>query len=400
MAWKEELMSKKTIITVVVVVVVVVAVVLALALRPTEEEPPIKIGGIFCMTGGLAAMGDLISQSAILAVEEINDAGGVLGRNMTLLIEDSATNDATAFEAYKKLVEVDGVEIIVGPMISGAVMSSGAYAEAQEVCMVSPSASSPLITIQTWKEWAPRTCTKDNFQGQVIADIIIDEGYNATAILVQDTPYGIGIELVVTEILEAANVTIVETIRYDEEALDYLTELNTIKDANPDVIVQVGYHTDSAKIYEGAASLGLNATPWLVAEGVYGLLASEYPAAAAVMAEAPLLGCTLIPEPGEPYYDNFVAAYEARWGESPGVYCDTVYDAVKMIALAIEEAGEYDGAAIKDALYEVGADYVGASGDINWDELGDREHATYGVWDYVETSPGVYEYDILYNVVF
>ncbi len=368
---------------------------------PTDGE--IEIGGILCMTGALAAMGHLISQGAILAVEEINADGGVLGKNLTITIEDSATNDATAFEAYKKLVEVDGVEVIVGPMISGAVMSSGAYAELNEVPMVSPSATSPLITLQTWKEWALRTCTGDHFQGQVIADIIIDEGYNATAFMVQDTPYGIGIELVVTEILEAANVTIVATIRYDEEAPNYNTELQIIKDAGADVIVQVGYHTDSAKVYENADSLGLNATPWLVAEGVYGLKASGedgHPAAAAFMAEAPLLGCTLIPEAGSPAYEAFVAAYEARWGEPPGVYCDTIYDAVNLIALAIKEAGEYDGAAIKDALYEVGANYTGASGDINWDELGDRAHATYGVWDYVETSPLVYEYQILYNVVF
>lgn len=390
-------MSRK-IVAVLIVVSMVLVGVLAPGCEPTDET--IDIGSILCMTGALSAMGHLISQGAILAVEEINDDGGVLGKNLTITIEDSATNDATAFEAYKKLVEVDGVEVIVGPMISGAVMSSGAYAELNEVAMVSPSATSPLITLQTWKEWALRTCTGDHFQGQVIADIIIDEGYNATAFMVQDTPYGIGIELVVTEILEAANVTIVETIRYDEEALTYTTELQIIKDAGADVIVQVGYHTDSAKVYENADSLGLNATPWLVAEGVYGLVASEYPAAAAFMAEAPLLGCTLIPEPGEPYYDDFVAAYEARWAESPGVYCDTVYDAVNLIALAIEEAGEYDGAAIKDALYEVGANYTGASGDINWDELGDRAHATYGVWDYVETEPDVYEYDILYNVVF
>lgn len=392
-------MSRK-IVAVLIVVSMVLVGVLAPGCEPTDGEEPIEIGSILCMTGALAAMGHLISQGAILAVEEINDDGGVLGKNLTLTIEDSATNDATAFEAYKKLVEVDGVQVIVGPMISGAVMSSGAYAETNEIPMVSPSATSPLIALQTWKEWALRTCTGDQFQGQVIADIIIDEGYNATAILVQDTPYGIGIEMVVTEILEAANVTIVETIRYDEEALSYNTELQAIIDAGADVIVQVGYHTDSAKVYENADSLGLNATPWLVAEGVYGLLASEYPAAAAFMAEAPLLGCTLIPEPGEPYYDDFVTAYEARWSEEPGVYCDTVYDAVKLIALAIEEAGEYDGAAIKEALYVVGANYTGASGDINWDELGDRAHATYGVWDYIETEPEVYEYDILYNVVF
>lgn len=390
-------MSRK-IVAVLIVVSMVLVGVLAPGCEPTDET--IDIGSILCMTGALAAMGDLISQGAILAVEEINADGGVLGKNLTLTIEDSATNDATAFEAYKKLVEFDGVEVIVGPMISGAVMSSGAYAEINEVPMVSPSATSPLITNTTWTQWALRTCTTDYLQGGVIADIIIDEGYNTTAIMVQDTPYGIGIELVVTEILEAANITIVESIRYDEEALDYLTELGLIVAANPDVIVQVGYHTDSAKVYVGADSLGLNATPWLVAEGVYGLEAETYPAAAAFMAEAPLLGCTLAPDPGLAAYVAFVAAYEARWGESPGVYCDTVYDAVNLIALAIEDAGVYDGAAINDALYELGVDYSGASGETTWDANGDRVSATYGIWDYVETSPLVYEYVILEYIPF
>ena len=390
-------MSRK-IVAVLIVVSMVLVGVLAPGCEPTDET--IDIGSILCMTGALAAMGHLISQGAILAVEEINADGGVLGKNLTLTIEDSATNDATAFEAYKKLVEVDGVEVIVGPMISGAVMSSGAYAELNEVPMVSPSATSPLITNTTWTQWALRTCTTDYLQGGVIADIIIDEGYNATAFMVQDTPYGIGIELVVTEILEAANMTIVETIRYDELAANYLTELQAIKDAGADVIVQVGYHTDSAKVYENADSLGLNATPWLVAEGVYGLEAETYPAAAAFMAEAPLLGCTLAPDPGLAAYVAFVAAYEARWGESPGVYCDTIYDAVNLIALAIEEAGEYDGAAIKDALYELGVDYSGASGETTWDANGDRVSATYGIWDYVETSPLVYEYVILEYIPF
>jgi ABC-type branched-subunit amino acid transport system substrate-binding protein len=390
-------MSRKIVAVLIVVSMALVGVIVP-GCVPTDGE--IEIGSILCMTGALAAMGHLISQGAILAVEEINDDGGVLGKNLTLTIEDSATDDAAAFEAYKKLVEVDGVEVIVGPMISGAVMSSGAYAELNEVPMVSPSATSPLITNTTWTQWALRTCTTDYLQGGVIADIIIDEGYNTTAIMVQDTPYGIGIELVVTEILEAANVTIVETIRYDELAANYLTELQAIKDAGADVIVQVGYHTDSAKVYVGADSLGLNATPWLVAEGVYGLEAETYPAAAAFMAEAPLLGCTLAPDPGLAAYVAFVAAYEARWGESPGVYCDTIYDAVNLIALAIEEAGEYDGAAIKDALYELGVDYSGASGETTWDANGDRVSATYGIWDYVETSPLVYEYVILEYIPF
>jgi ABC-type branched-subunit amino acid transport system substrate-binding protein len=392
-------MSKKIVGVLLVVCMLLVGVLVSGCAGggPTE----IKIGGIFDLTGGLADMGALIEKGATLAVEEINAAGGVLGgSNLTLLSEDGATSADTALNAFKKLVEVNGVQVVVGPMISGAVLSIGPYAAQREVPLISPSATSPLIAVQTWKEWALRTCTGDQFQGEVLAGIIIDEDYQRAAIIVQNTPYGVGLEQVVTNELEDAGVAIVKSVEYDESKLDYLTELQSIKDANPDVIVQVGYHTDSAVVYEQAESLGLDTIPWLVAEGVYGLQAATYPAAAAFMAKANLRGCTLIPEAEAPAYAAFKAAYEARWGVDPGVYCDTAYDAVKLIALAIEQAGAYNGTAIKDALYDVGASYSGASGAINWNEIGDRAHATYGVWDYVETEPGEYEYQILYNVEF
>jgi len=374
-------MSRK-IVAVLIVVSMVLVGVLAPGCEPTDET--IDIGGIFCLTGDLAFMGVLISQAAQLAVEDINDAGGVLGKNLTIKIEDSATNPATAFDAYKKLAEVDGVEVIVGPMISGAVMASGNYAAVEQVPMVSPSATSPLITNTTWTQWALRTCTFDDWQGEVLANKAISEGYNTSAILVVDNAYGIGIELVVTEILEAANVTIEETIRYDQLAGSYLTELELIQTADPDVIFHCGYHGDSAVIYEQAAGYGLNATPWLVAEGVYGMPGETYPAALAFMEDAPLLGCTLAVDPESPEgpaYVAFNASYVARWGEEPSVYCDTVYDAVQLIALAIEDAGVYEGAAIKDSLYDVGVGYSGASGPVTFDANGDRTSATYAIWD-------------------
>jgi ABC-type branched-subunit amino acid transport system substrate-binding protein len=389
----------------IVAVLIVVSMALVGVLVPgcggTPTDGEIEIGGIFCLTGALEYMGVLVEKGALLAVEEINAAGGVLGKNLTLLSEDSNTNPATAFDAYEKLVEVDGVETIVGPMISGAVMASGNYASVMQVPMVSPSAPSPLITDTTWTQWALRTCTTDYLQGAALANKAINEGYDTAAILVQDTPYGIGIELVVTDILEDAGKAIVETIRYEEGVPDYLTELQAIQEASPDVIIQVGYYDDSAVVYEDASNLGLNTIPWLVAEGVYGLDADLHPAAAAFMAEALLLGCTLSPDPELPAYVAFVNAYEARWGEPPSVYCDTVYDAVQLIALAIEDAGDYDGAAIKDSLYDVGVGYSGASGPVTFDANGDRVSATYGIWELqYNEGTGEYEYVILEYISF
>jgi branched-chain amino acid transport system substrate-binding protein len=138
-----------------------------------------------------------------------------------------------------------------------------------------------------------------------------------------------------------------------------------------------------------------------VAEGVHGLKAETYPAAAAFMAKANLRGVTLAPDPTLPAFVAFKAAYEARWGVPPGVYADTAYDAVRLIALAIEKAGVYEGAAIKAALYAVGVNYSGASGTITWNEKGDRVSATYGVWKLVhDEATGEYKYEILERITF
>ena len=83
------------------------------------------------------------------------------------------------------------------------------------------------------------------------------------------------------------------------------------------------------------------------------------------------------------------------------VCCDTAYDATKLIALAIEEVGEYDGAAIEDALYELGVGYSCAGGTITWDENGDRVSAAYGIWELqLEGETEKYEYEFLYYISF
>ena len=386
-------MSKK-ILAVLLVVCMALVGVLVSGCGGTQPVQPIKIGGIFDLTGGLATMGVLISKGATLAVEEINAAGGVLGgRNLTLLLEDSATSADTGFTAFKKLVEVDGVQVIVGQMTSGESLASGNYAATAQVPFVSPSATSVLLTDQPWTQWALRTCTADSFQGGLIAQTIIDGGFKKAAILVMDNPYGVGIEQIVTQKLQAAGVEIVKDIRYDATKMDYLTELGEIKDANPDVIMHCGYEDDGAVVYAQADSLGLSTIPWVVTEGVYGLDTEKHPDAAAFMVKGNFRGTRMAADPTSPAYQAFLAAYQARWGVSPGVYCDTVYDAVKLIAKAIDKAGAYNGTAIKDALYQVGVNYVGASGTVTFDTTGDRIHGTYAIWklQYNEGT-GKYEY--------
>ena len=360
------------------------------SLTPTPTLPnEIKIGSVLAMTGALAHMGHLISQGVKMAIEEINAAGGIAGSSAKLLLEDTTTDAKTALEAFKKLVEVDGVQVVIGPMISPAVMAIGPYASERGVVFISPSSTAPTVAEQPWAGKACfRTCPNDNFQGKALAKLILDKGFKRVAMLIMDNAYGVGIEKVAKEELDG-KVDIVADIRYDPKKLDYLTELGLIKDKNPDCVLHVGFHDDGAVVYRQAMEMGLDKIQWVSAEGVYGFDFSLSKDASEFMVKA-VMG-TALTSTG-PRYDEFVAKYKAKWGEEPSVYCDTAYDATWLVAKAIEKAGAYDGVKIAQALHEVGQSYPGASGVITFNEKGDRVSGTYLVWKVEKLGEGEYKF--------
>lgn len=370
------------------------ALLMALLLLPVaacgEAEPEeIKIGAVVDLTGALAGIGSKIRDGVKLAVKEINDAGGINGVQVKLIVEDGGTDPTKGLEAIKKLVEVDGVKVIVGPMISGAVMAAGPYVAERGVVLISPSSTSPEIAEQDWRAYVLRTCPSDALQGAAMAQLVIEGGYSKVAILVMDNTYGAGIEQIVAKEL-AGKADIVATVRYDPAKLDYLTELQVIKDKNPDAVVHVGYHDDGQIVFKQALQMGLDNIQWILAEGVYAEATLEMTEAAEFMAKA-AIGTRLTAPEGLAAYEKFAEAYEKEFGETVGVYTDTVYDATKLVLLAIEKVGADDGAKIKDALREVGQNYQGVSGTITFNELGDRASGDFEVWKVVKED-GEYKY--------
>lgn len=378
-------MIKRVILALVVLMLLLPAV--ACGPAPPEE---IKIGSVMDLTGPLAGIGSLIRDGAVLAVNEVNAAGGINGAQVKLIVEDGATDPTKGLEAAKKLVEVHGVKVIVGPMISGAVMAAGPYVGARGVVIVSPSSTSPEIAGQDWRQFVLRTCPSDALQGAAMSQLVLEGGYSKVAILVMDNVYGAGIEKVVTEEL-AGKADIVATVRYDPVKLDYLTELQSIKDKNPDAVVHVGYHDDGQVVFKQALQVGLDTAQWILCEGVYAEATLEMAEAAEFMSKA-AIGTRLTAPEGLAAYEQFAAAYEAEFGVAPGVYADTVYDATNMVLLAIEKVGADDGAKISQALREVGTNYQGASGTITFNEIGDRSSGDFEVWKVVKVA-GEYQYE-------
>jgi len=370
-----------------------VLVILSLLIPVTAcavEEETIKIGIVLELSGALAPMGARMLDGARMAVEEINAAGGVLGKQVELVEEDGATDPDQGFDRVKKMVEIDGVQVIVGPMITPTSELSIPYAKVHKIPLITMSATGVPLSEVEGTEWYFRTCLCDDAQGRLLAEIVMDKGYTKLATIVLDNTYGIGLAEGLVEGLEAAGYQFEHgvSIAYDIAKKDYRTELGRIRDYNPDVVLAVTYAEDGIIVFKQALEMGLDDIAWLGCDGNYGSgLFAE--ASSAEFLEKAIVAGTRTVGLGT-VYEDFVSEYTEKFGEPPETYCDTTYDAVWAAAKAIEAAGVYDGEAIRAALVEL--EFDGASGPLAFNEIGDRTAGAFEVWEVVKdaTTPTGY----------
>ncbi len=350
----------------------------------------IKIGIVLELTGELGAMGEKMLNGARMAVDEINAADGVLGKDVELIEEDGGTDPDKGFDRVKKLVEIDGVQIIVGPMITPTSELSMPYAKANKIPLITMSATGVPLSELAGTEWYFRTCLRDDAQSLVLAGVVIDAGYTRLATIVLDNTYGIGLETAIVDGLEAKGWQgeHVASVHYDIAKKDYRTELQIIADSNPDVVLAVTYGDDGIIVFKQALELGLDDIAWLGCDGNYGTGLFAEASSAEFMEKAIVAGTRTVGSGAK--YDQFLADYHEQFGAAPETYCDTTYDAVWAAAKAIEAAGVYDGEAIKAALVDL--EFDGATGPISFNELGDRSSGTFEIWGVVEDVTAITGY--------
>jgi ABC-type branched-subunit amino acid transport system substrate-binding protein len=349
-----------------------------------SDTGTIKIGSVMDLTGALSDMGGLISDGVKLAVQQVNAAGGINGRQVELFTEDGATDAATSFTAFKKLAEVDGCKVIIGPMTSGAVEACADYALANKILLISPSATSTDIANQAYRQFVFRTAATDNLQGQAMAQLVTQGKYKKVAIIVVNNSYGTGLASVIAAQL-AGKATIVANLTYDATKLDYLTELQTIKSATPDCVIHVGYGDDADVVYKQALQLGLTSAQWIASEGVYADKTLSVPEAAQFMASSVIGTRPTAPE-GSTVTSAFIAAFKTAYGSDPGSYSDTAYDAVNLAMSAMKTAGASDTTKIAAEVLKEAKAYPGASGAITLSSNGDRASGDYEVWNVVKSG--------------
>lgn len=325
---------------------------------------PIKLGHIASLTGKDAAFGVATRKGILLAVEEINAAGGVLGRPLEYHVEDMESRPGEAATATKKLISRDKVAVILGANASTDSLEAAPICQNAHVPMMAITSTNPAVTERG--DYIFRICFIDPFQGAVLAKFAHDTLHARRLALLTSasSPYSVGLSKVLRERFTALGGTVVADQRYAEGDKDFRAQLTTIRAERPDVIAATGYYTEAALICLQARSLGLEVpiiggdgweAPQLVELGgkaVDGTYYSTYFSA----------------DNTAPEVQAFVRRYQARWhGERPEAASALGYDAVRLIAAAIAKAGTIAGPKLRDAIAAT-KDFPGVTGRTTIDE--------------------------------
>lgn len=398
---------------VVIVVAVLLAAVFAGVFNPpaVSEDKILRIGTVLTLTGtsGLEVFGPKNQRGALLAIEEINAAGGVLDRPIAVVNEDDTGVDSVARDRAQKLVTTNKVDAILGAVGSGKCAAALEVTKPNQVVQISASCTSPVFSDLTYTGgWFFRTAPSDALQGVVAANYAYtNRSLRTMAVIGNNNPYGRGLANVFAVKFAALGGTITHVGTFAEGAVSYSSDLQTLLTPLPEAVYMAEYPTDGLKIMrDWAANSAWSSVQWIFSEGVLEQAGFIDKLVQQGIDPAPFQGSA----PGAylgivgSLYDGFEARYKARYSnEDPGLFTANAYDAIYLLAAAAEKAGTATAAGIAayiravatppgstftggqwaqiKAAIAAGGDinYEGASGAVNLDALGDPLSG-YAIW--------------------
>lgn len=330
--------------------------------QSSSSDDEIVIGAIGPLTGDAATYGQSVKNGAEVFLDKINAEGGIDGKKVTIKFEDDEADPTKAISAYDKLVNQDGIKLILGPVTSGSANAVAPNATADGIPMITPSGTESNLT-KNGGEYVFRTCYIDATQGEVIAKYSSENlGAKTMAILYnKDSDYSIGIAEAAKDEFESNGGTVVEYLSYNDGDKDFSAQLTNIKSSTPDVLVLPDYYSVVAVIADQAKKIGI--TSQLM--GGDGWDSPELVNIGGDAVEGALFVNHYSPSDTDPEVQEFVKAYEEKFGQTPDAFAALSYSTLQLYEAAITNAGSLDGEAIKDALKDINVDTI--SGNIKFD---------------------------------
>ncbi len=314
----------------------------------------IKIGAIGEMTGGNASYGTSMMRGFNLAVKEINAAGGIDGKKITIVEADTKSEPAEAANAMSKLINQDKVSFVSGIFTSSSAIAACNISETAKVPYLAVGATNPAVTVAKDGSTKPNTfrvCFIDPFQGTVGANFVTNELKAKTAAIYIDnsSDYSKGLADFFKKSFVANGGSIVAEEAYLQKDTDFKAVLTKIKATNPELIYVPGYYEEVGKIIKQARELGIT-VPIVGGDGWDSPKLPE-------IAGAEALNNTFFTNHYSPDSDSaeskaFVAAFEKEYNQKPDAPAVLGYDALKLMVDAIKRAGAADPAKVSKALAE------------------------------------------------
>lgn len=349
-------MKKKSMFTVIALVVIIAFVVTGCGggapAKPTESKD-IKIGVVYELTGGTASFGTAANNGTKLAFKEINAAGGVLGKQITIVSADNKGEPSESANAMTKVISQDKVVAVVGFTTSSNGIAGSAVNEANKIPFVAAATTNPKVTVDEKtgkaKPYTFRVCFIDPFQGTVGANFVLKDLKLKKAVVLIDnsSDYSKGLAKFFKEAFVKGGGAIAGEEAYLQKDKDFKAILTKVKGMGPEVIYLPGYYEEVGMISKQAREMGIS-VPIVGGDGWDSPKLVEIGGAAGM--NNTFFTNHYSPEDTSAASKKFVDAYKKEYGVMPDAMAVLGYDAAYVMADAIKRAGVADPAKIQAAL--------------------------------------------------
>jgi len=352
-----------------------------------DQGGDIKVGEYASLTGKDATFGISSHEGTLLAIEEINAAGGVLGKKLTLITEDTQCKAGEPATVVNKLITLENVVAVLGEVASSRSLEAAPICQQNKIPMISPSSTNPDVT--KTGDYIFRVCFIDPFQGTVMANFATKTLHLKRVAVFTDvkSDYSKGLAKFFKERFKANGGQIVSELDYNGGDKDFKAQLTSIKGADPDGVFVPGYYTECALISVQAKQLGLN-VPLFGGDGWESSVLFEI---GGKSVEGNYLSTHYSPEVASDVSKKFVDNYRKRWnGKTPDALAACGYDSALVLADAIKRAGTTDGPKLRDAIAAT-KDFQAVTGKITINENRDATKSAVilkiedGKFKYLET---------------
>lgn len=335
----------------------------------------IEIGIITALTGSEAKFGEAHMRGYQIALEEINAAGGVLGRPLKLIVEDDASKPENAISAAEKLATQTKVPLIIGSYSSAATLPAAQTATTYQVPFIVPTAAADNIT-EFGSRYVFRINSPSSEYASTVVNFLMDQVKPKTmAIVYENTSFGTSTAQPARELAEKAGIQVVAYEGYAKGAPDFKPLITKVKAANPDVVLYVSYLLDATLLMRQARELDFNPKVYIGAGAGFSTPEFVREEGAGKDAEYTFSATLWTTDVAWKGAKEFAEEFEKRYGVEPAYHSAETHAALYLVKDVLERAGSLDREAVRQALAEtdMGPDAT-IFGPMKFNEKGQNAH--------------------------